>query len=731
MARSYTLDQLLNLRESPLVRKPSGLPPVEEWMGSIPEPRQAQNQNQNQNLRRLANKGTNDDNFLNDSSTNRRSMFEARARSTTVPEDIVLGPPKTAFASASGARSNSKISSTPQRSSFTNHDDPTIKDDRTTLRDKFPKDGQRIERDGEKRDSKSGATQNRRSVKDDSDLWSNVRQQRNLGHDDHDRTHQKNGDREYDRDREGGREHRAQRGFENHRRDVDADADGGHALRRIGPARGRNEPSWNREEGHNEDAGAEVPENAKPRDWRDKERRGARGSERDWNRGGKVELDPEWMDEPEPEIKEQKRTQEDFERWKERMKASNGATQDTPLLTTEQRPTHDRTVSSGGAGVAKAKVETPLIVDPSFDGFFGLWDNPRKGEEVLGNSAENGVKPNVANTAAKVSKPSKFTGFFHPKADPEAPKEQPSLPLFAPFKNSSHEDKEGFQRILKLLDQQQTQGGNAETSPRVQGQRDVPASPPIQSRGAGERSDLYSLLGTRSSQENTVPPTRDGEFLLRLMQQPQQNRQDINQVNVGGRRPAQDTAPGLSPFSNLMISPHETPQQTPSNGFPPGFFSADEMQPRDKLNPTSGAERRGHPPGIYDQRPSPAGAPQQSGFPSALQRPPGLEQLPPGYAQHLLSQRQNMVPPPGFQAPPRGQNAFPPGLIPGNPSDRLQYGMPSNNRGMHPPGYMGMSAPPPGFPLPLNQEGMPFAGFGDTAGFGQGGQGFMPGQPRR
>ena len=50
---------------------------------SIPEPRQAQNQNQNQNLRRLANKGTNDDNFLNDSSTNRRSMFEARARSTT------------------------------------------------------------------------------------------------------------------------------------------------------------------------------------------------------------------------------------------------------------------------------------------------------------------------------------------------------------------------------------------------------------------------------------------------------------------------------------------------------------------------------------------------------------------------------------------------------------------------------------------------------------------------
>lgn len=499
----------------------------------------------------------------------------------------------------------------------------------------------------------------------------------------------------------------------------------------MGPARGRNEAAWAREEGRNQDGGAEESENGKPRDWRDKERRGARGPERDWNRSGKVELDPEWMDEPESEIKEQKRTQEDFERWKERMKASNGATQDTPSLLAEQRAGHDRTVSGASTGVAKAKVETPLIVDRSFDGFFGLWDKPKKGEDLLGNTAGNGAKSNTANTAAKVSKPSKFTGFFAPKADPEPPKEQPPLQLFAPPKDSSNEDKEGFQRILKLLDQQQTHGGKAETLPHVQGQRDVPASPPIQSRGAGERNDLYSLLEARSSQENSVPPTRDGEFLLRLMQQPQQNRQDISQASIGGRRPAQDTAPGLLPFSNLMISPHDTPQQTPSNGFPVGFFNGDEMQPRDKLNPTSGAERRGPPPAIYDQRQSPAGAPQQSGFPSGLQRPPGLEQLPPGYAQHLLSQRQNMMPPPGFQAPGRGQNAFPPGLHPGNPNDRLQYGMPSNNRGMPPPGFMGMNAPPPGFPLPFNQEGMPFAGFGDGAGFGQGGQGFMPGQQRR
>ena len=412
------------------------------------------------------------------------------------------------------------------------------------------------------------------------------------------------------------------------------------------------------------------------------------------------------------------------------MKASNGATQDTPLLPAEQRPSHDRTVPNAGIGVAKSRIEMPLVVDPSFDGFFGLWDKPKKGEELLSSTAGNGAKSNVANTAAKVSKPSKFTGFFAPKPDTEPPKEQPSLSLFAPSKDLSNEDKEGFQRILKLLDQQQTQSGKAETPPRAQGQQDVPASPSTHSRGAGERNDLHSLLEAQSSQENSLPPTRDSEYLLRLMQQPKQHRQDMIQANTGGRRATQDTAPGLLTFSN-MISPHDTPQQTPSSAFPQGFFNGDEMQLRDKLNPTSGAERRGPPPGIYDQYQSPAGAPTQSGFPQGLQRPPGLEQLPPGYAQQLLAQRQNMIPPPGFQAPSRGQNPFPPGLIPGNPNDRVQYGMASNNRGMPPPGFLGMGAPPPGFPLSFNQEGMPFGGFGDAAGFGQGGQGFMPGQQRR
>lgn len=35
MARPYSQEELLRLRESPLVHKPPGLPPVEEWMGWV------------------------------------------------------------------------------------------------------------------------------------------------------------------------------------------------------------------------------------------------------------------------------------------------------------------------------------------------------------------------------------------------------------------------------------------------------------------------------------------------------------------------------------------------------------------------------------------------------------------------------------------------------------------------------------------------------------------------
>lgn len=463
----------------------------------------------------------------------------------------------------------------------------------------------------------------------------------------------------------------------------------------------------------------EEQEATKPRDWRDKERRATRGSDREWNRGGKAELDPEWMDTPEPEQKSQIHTQEDFERWKERMKTGNAAKAETPA---EKQPSPDRTAPGAGTGPIKGKVDTPLLVDSSIDGFFGLWNEPKSKEVTI--ELANGGDPIATKATAKMSKASKFTGFFNPKPEPGAAQEKSSLPLFAPSADASNEDKEGFQRILNLLGQQQQpqQNGNSQTPPRgqqKQQQRETPASPLNQPLRGSQDNDLYSLLGAVSPPAKAVSQTTDSEFLLKLMQQPRRGGHDIRQGDFIGRRAGQDPAPGSLPFSNLMISPHDTPQQTTSTGPPPGFF--DDVQSRDKLNP--GAERRGPPPGFFDgnlPRQSSA-APQQSMLPSGLQRPPGLEQLPPGYPQHLHSQRQNMAPPPGFQTPPRSQNAFPPGLT---PNDRSQFGMAANGRGMPPPGFMHPT--PPGFPLAFGQEGMPFGAF-DGGNFGQG----FPPQQRR
>ena len=632
-----------------------------------------------------------------------------------VPEDIILGPPKTAFASASGARNATRNIDSPHRPSFNNHDGVPAKHDRNNFRDRQSRDGQR---DAEQtRDSRVGPDQTCQGTKVENDLWSNVRQRRPSGSDDAERLYSRNGDRGNNRDGQGERDNRQVRGFENHRRERDRETDTEHGARRTVLGRGRNQPSWYRNEARAED-GLEVQEPAKSRENRNKERQGARGPDKEWTRGSKVELDPEWMEAPEAEDANRVHTQEDFERWKERMKSNNAIKPDT---TVEQQTSHNRSASGAGSGTAKVKVDTPLVVDSSVDGFFGLWNQPKKKQTV--NGSVNGSQPTATSTGATASKPSKFTGFFNHIPDPEPQKEKLSLPVLPPASNSSNEDREGFQRILSLLGQhQQPQDGKSETLLRSQRQRDVTGSPPLQPPAGVENNDLYNLLESRSSPTNPALQGRDSEFLLKLKQQPHQHGPEGNQANLIDSRPSKDTNPGQLPLSNLMISPHDTSQHTPSSQPPLGSF--DDLPARDKLNP--GAERRAPPPGLFDTnipRQTLAGMPQQTGFPLGLQRPPGLDSFPPGYTQHVQHQRQNIVPPPGFQAPPRGQNAFPPGLI---PNDRLQFGVPTNGRGLPPPGFM--HPVPSGFPVPFGQEGVPYGNLGDG---GQFGHGFPPSQQRR
>ena len=628
----------------------------------------------------------------------------------SAPEDIVLGPPKTAFTSS--ARNTNKTNDPSDRAISGYHNDDRAKDSHHNHKERNDREEHNSERDGElSRVPRQGTTHNRRSLKDDNEPWVPGRLQKHTGGDNIERPFRRNGEREHDRDRDSGREPKVQRGFENHRRDAEREGGEDNHVRRNGAGRGRFDAPWSRDDGRHE---GETLESAggvgKSRDWRDKERSGMRGSDRDWSKAGKQEQDPEWMAEPEPEETKQSHTQEDFERWKERMKATNGPTQDSPA----EPPTsaHERSTSTLSSNGVKGKVETPLVVDPSFDGFFGLWNEPK--DKVVTNGVDTLLTKNTSK--ANTPKPSKFTGFFNPKpptvqADPEPP--VPPLPPVETAKDSSNEDREGFQRILQLLDRQQPSTTRNGSPPREQVPRNLPASPPAQSPQARDSaSGLESLLASQANRD-APPPNRDSEFLLKLMQQTQQSRPSNGHASFGDQRQRGAAGPGTLNLANLLISPRDPARQTPNTTLPPGLYNEgprDDLQRRDKLNPNS--DRKGPPPGFYEvpnhgntQRHPSVGANQQPNLPVGLQRPPGLEQLP-SYSQFPIPRQNNIAPPPGFQqVPPRNPNPFPPGLM-ANPQYGMRPGV-SGPIGIPAPGFMNMNAPPPpGFPpLPFNQEG--------------------------
>lgn len=676
-----------------------------------------------------------------------------------VPEDIVLGPPKTAFSSANGARNGSKAFDRGHRPSFGHNGDDTASGDRYNLKERLGRTSHKPERDGEKpRETKLGSSQNRRTMHDDNEHWSSSRQPKGLSLDDIERGHRKNGDRDQDGEKENARDIRAQRGFENHRRQAEREGSGENVTRPNGPTRERSEASWYGDEGNTE--------SIKPRDWRAREKGRTRGGEREWAKANKAEQDPEWMEGPEPEEKKQAHTQEDFERWKEKMRANNGPSHDPIQSPGEQKPSHERTFSNTSITRSKGKVETPLVIDSNFDGFFGLWSEGDKGGRRQGD--EENHERNINKIATP--KPSKFTGFFNPKptAEPgDIAASGAALSRESP-KNSSTEDKEGFQRILKLLDQQQLGSTRSGMPIRETAVNNRPHSPPMIVSRSQETAGLESLLGPQLPNNGVAPQNRDSEFLLKLMQKTHQTQPTLSHGIPADKKHGIGPAPGLLPFPSLISSPRDINLAGASGGaslgLPTDVFR--EEQHRDKLNPNAKTDRKGLAPGFYDghapggAQPNTAAVPSQHPLvPVGLQRPPGLDQMGPAYGQNIHPQRQNAIqPPPGFQNPIRNHNTFPPGLIPNvasltSPPERgLQYGMrPVGHNpaaGMPPPGLIGINSLTPGFPMsPFSLDGnmSPSArqyygggpqrpgmdGFSETIGFGIGGQGILPGQYRR
>ncbi|KAI9892359.1 MAG: hypothetical protein M1814_001560 [Vezdaea aestivalis] len=686
MVQRYTSDQLLRLKESPLVSKPSNLPPLDEWMGNQPD---------HSNQRKATSARVKSEDALPFDQTRRTPAYEAKSVARTpgtAPEDIVLGPPKLAFSSAMPSRGATKPVETSDRRKVMSHRDGAD----STMRglDGYRDHSQRERNDkptsdkDKLRDPRLGTNGNRKGTRDETEGWTSVKTRRSFGQEDADRVTRRIGDREH---RDG---QEKTRGFESHNRDREGDREN----RRSGVGRARNEATWFRDTdgsiSRTKDTREHTPRDQhKDREWR--ERDGLHT--RDWSRNGAVEKEPEWMDEPASTEKQVAHTQEDFQRWKEKMKAGNSGTNEP-----KPDPTQETSAAQQSAFEARKltqKSSTPLILDNSEDGFFRMWNQNKEHSEA--NSTQHPAELQKAKARVGPAKASRFTSFFTPTTEPAKPMTPPKIePAFlnqnamASMGNSEDQDKEGFARIMQML------GNTNLSTPQPQFSQQAQ---PAQRREHDYRTEFVHADG---SEEASRPPhipqhgfqqpstQRDSEFLQELLFQ-------------GG---------------------------APRNGRPPSPGDEGAM-PFPKGLPLS--QPQNQQPNSYDDVPDYGSRPQdQSGRqapPSILRRPPGLDAPPPGWVnsagppqQHQQPPQQQSQPPHGIGPPPglpnapnRGPNGPfppfhpPPGIYPGD------MGLPPGFFMGPPPGY-----PPMGFPPGMMPPNVPQSTRGQVQGlydiFGEG-----------
>lgn len=675
-------------------------------------------------------------------------------------EDLVLGPPKTSFASATRGFGKS-IDATEKPFKNNDHDD-TKQDRFGGFRDKFFKEREYGDRDKEpdRRDSRTQLTNGRRMNRDDRDDW-NGRQRRNFAQDeDRERRPRRSGD--IDRwDGRDTKEHRDQQeGGDRPNREREQ---GRFLNRRDTQGRTRNDPPWYRD-GETQDAG-ELEEDKTPirnREWR----RGLHNQDRDWNRQTKQEQDPEWMDSSGRSDTKEAHTQEDFQRWKERMKAGSTQASAEPKKESAPEPPKEEPKemeSKRADGDMFSSIGPSLQDATGLDNFFGIWGGQGAQDSLPESIAADNRKDTPS--AKPATKASRFAGFFNnPQSEvkePETP--QPSGPRPA----STDADQEGFQRILQMLGGNKSRNATPHVEEPTQSRQPPPqmhqpelAKPPVSAASPLQETfsrqeymgfqeqvirdrappGLETLVSQKMSKENQAH-SRDTEFLLRLMQQSKLSTQTPTGQNPpslqspGGQSLPDMLArnPGVPPQKNAMYmddpaianyrradmnDPRSQLRRRPTGG-PTGYF--DEMH---YSGVSSGNHTPSNPPGLRPQGP-PQPQPQP---PMGIQRPPGLEQVnSAGWPNQQLQQQAGsgqMMFPPGLPTP-QGRNMnpnfvahapMPAGMTP--PVDRqpFQRGVGANGPPagfapppgiMPPPGYMNMNPPPPsGFPPMPHAEPM-------------------------
>ncbi|KAF2203183.1 hypothetical protein GQ43DRAFT_470196 [Delitschia confertaspora ATCC 74209] len=424
--QSYSIDELLYLKDSPLVRKPDSLPSIAQWMEQPVE--------QNSSRRRSTVLRDGETPQTTDTRTAAPVLVNAGMghfgrRPSAHPEDTVLGPPKLAFTSAHRAAKQAAENSE-KRTNPTSEADGSL-GDRFPARERWTRD-----RDNDQNRDKAGFPNGRRVARGEGEGWGNVKARKSVGQEELER-----GYRNGDRDRE--------------RQQKDGEDNGDGALRRPNMGREKTEPRW----GRREDAETKESEGSRfggtGQGWRDREPRDKerdrdqnRVRDRDWTRGGnKIEEDPEWMDTPVVKEKKQAHTQEDFQRWKEeygrgKKKETPAQEKEEPLSATDLTDS-SLVTASGLTGTSKPVTSMAPLEGGSL---FGVWGKD-KGSEATNSDAA------VPSKAKAAPKPSRFLKYFAPAEEPAK-----ATPAAAPVPiresdeaASNDEEKKDFNRILQML----------------------------------------------------------------------------------------------------------------------------------------------------------------------------------------------------------------------------------------------------------------------------------------
>ena len=380
----------------------------------------------------------------------------------------------------------------------------------------------------------------------------------------------------------------------------------------------------------------------------------------------------------------QSHTQDDFQKWKEQMKAGS-SDPETKVAETEDKPIDfDPTI-----GTSIGSAVTALDAGAT-DQFFGLWGDTKREEKKAG-AGSSTPKSSVAK-----SKSSRFAGFFAPPPQeipsqlpkPASPPPAQSPTQQTPQKNTV-EDQVGFQRMMSML----RMGGNS-SQPQSTGGFAPPATvpPPNTAQSASivipdspnniwnasSRDVLKSPDQIRSPRPPSMsqppnsaaradPPSRDSEFLLNLMQHP---RAPFAEGQIYGQSYNRNQTDDISALlSNIAAKPQAPPR---IKGPPPGLFNNDgafamnqnidsHIMPGQRFRrptiETMEVMDDRFTPGTFPKRRSPPHEKlhQQQSDHHRIQQTPSFDLKPPSWPQHSIPSRtqathESLAPPPGFLA---------------------------------------------------------------------------------